>query len=79
MQKAETVKGFEKLSPTNQKMFQEFLDNFYARQGIDTRETMIPQKVVMKSDKSNGAYLRFDYSVNGRATWLHVKNPTTWY
>lgn len=79
MQKAETVKGFKKLSPTNQKMFQEFLDHFYARQGIDTRETIIPQKVAMKRDKSNGVYLRFDYLLNNRATWLHVKNRTTWY
>lgn len=79
MQKAETVKGFEKLSLTNQKMFQEFLDNFYCRQGIDARKTIIPQTVAMRSDKSNGSYLRFDYLVNGRATWLHVKSPTTWY
>lgn len=73
------IEGFDKLPETWGVVFKAFLKNFYARQGMDTRKTIVPQKVALKADKSNGAYLRFDYMVHGLDTWLHVISPNTWY
>lgn len=79
MLKVAEVKGFEKLPAAWAEMFKAFLNNFYQRWGLEARETIVPLKVSFQRDASNGAYLRFDYTIYGRKTWLHVKNAVTWY
>lgn len=77
MWKPEEVKGFSKLMAANQKLFRDFLKNFYnAWEDPDRYE---PISVSFKKDKANGAYLKFEYKVDGRRAWLHVKGPRTWY
>jgi hypothetical protein len=74
---AENIKGFEKLTK-NADMFRKFLTNFYNSWGEEARETLVPLQVKFCKD-SSGSYLRFDYEVDGRKEWLHVKGPNTWY
>jgi len=74
---AGTVKGFEKLNK-NADMFRKFLTNFYNSWGLETRETIEPISVKYVKD-SEGAYLKFDYKIDGRKEWLHVTGPNTWY
>lgn len=75
---AENVKGFDKLI-VNAELFRAFLNNFYNSWGLEARETIVPLKVAYKKDKANGAYLRFDYEIEGKREWLHVKGPNRWY
>lgn len=74
---AEDVKGFDKLK-VNAELFRAFLKNYYYAQGIEVRQTIVPISVKYVKD-ADGAYLRFDYEIQGRRTWLHVKGPNYWY
>jgi len=68
------VKGYADLSEDDQRLFREFLSNFYRG------STWIPEKVARKKDRSNGSYLRVDFEGDYRGhRWLHVKSPTVWY
>lgn len=69
------IEGFDTLS-VNADMFSKFVVNFHKS---FENATIEPISVKFKKDKSNGAYLRFDYLINGRMEWLHVKSPSTWY
>ena len=75
---AESVKNFDKLT-INADMFKAFLIRFYNAWGFEARETIVPISVKFCKDKSNGAYLRFDYKIYDRKEWLHVKSPYSWY
>jgi hypothetical protein len=58
--------------------FNRFLVNFYNRWGLEARESIKPILVKHVKD-TNKSYLRFEYYMYGRRTWLHVKNAETWY
>lgn len=75
---AEHVKGFDKLA-SKADMFKQFFKNFYLGWGYEARKTIVPFEVKCCKDDANGAYLRFEYEINGRKDWQHVKNATTWY
>lgn len=68
----EDVKGYNKLSEENKKLFTAFLNNFYKAWGEP--EDHQPVKVKFVKDRS-GPYLRVDF--NGE--WFHVTGPNTWY
>ena len=72
------IDGYEKLV-TSGCAFRCFLINFYNAWGLEARESIRPISVKYMKDKANGAYLRFDYWMNGEVHWLHLKNETTWY
>jgi hypothetical protein len=74
LKQAEEVRGFDRLSREDQRLFQEYLKNFYA--AWEFPEQWIPVKVVRKYDRGNGSYLRVDFT---GSRWLHVKNAATWY
>lgn len=76
----EKIKGFEQLPAAWAEIFKAFITNFYNGWGMAARSTIVPISVRAKKDKSNGAYLRFEYKIYDRdPTWLHVKNAWTWY
>lgn len=64
----EKVKGYNKLSEENKKLFTAFLKNFYKVWGEP--EDHQPVKVTSKE-----TYLRVDF--NGE--WYHVTGPSSWY
>lgn len=73
------IVGIEKLDEETKAMFYKFLEVFISRQGTAGKESFIPLKVKLTSDKANGKYLRFDYKMYGRKNWMHVKSPRLWY
>lgn len=71
--KPESVKGFAKLSPSDQETFKAFLRTYLSQ--YEHPERHFPVKVKATRD-GNGPYLRVDF---GGDYWLHVKSPVTWY
>ncbi len=70
----ETIKGYNKLSPSTKILFKAFLNNFMEAQGTVARKTILPISVEYVD-----GYLRFDYKRYGRKGWLHVAGAHTWY
>ncbi|MBU3208577.1 hypothetical protein KPL28_02870 [Clostridium algidicarnis] len=70
----ETIKGYNKLSPSAKTLFKAFLINYMDAQGTNSRESLVPISV-----KHVEGYLRFDYVRYGHKEWLHVKGSNTWY
>lgn len=64
------IKGFNKLSPTAARLFEQFYHNFT----VHTDENVVPIRVTEHRD-----HLKFYYKKNGMNDWLHVKGPNTWY
>lgn len=71
---AEKVKGFTRLGPAARQMFKQFLRVYMSQ--WEHPEKHWPVKVAVKHDRSNGHYLRVDFSGD---YWLHVRNAYTWY
>lgn len=72
--KAEEVKGFNKLTDIHQKIFKDFLGNWYKR--WDHPERHQPTKVALKRDRGAGIYLRVDMS---DGDWYHIKSAITFF
>lgn len=71
------IKGFYNLHEVAKNIFEGFLVNFYNRQGIEHRATIMPISVRVAKEQGR-QYIRFDYSERGIPTWLHVRGTTTW-
>lgn len=78
---ASEIKGYKGLQKYigATEVFEKFLQNFYNAQGLETRETIKPVSVRVVNNKSEGMYIRFDYTIKEREEWLHVTSPGTWY
>lgn len=72
--KAEEVKGFKELSDTHQKIFSDFLHNWYKRWEYPERHQ--PLQVALKRDRGAGMYLRVDMS---DGDWYHVKSAIIFF
>ena len=77
MVNAEQIKGFDKLSVENQRLFERFLNNFMNAQGLEARSEIIPQSVRFVSEGKEH-YLRFDFLRSEKESWLHVRGAYSW-
>ena len=77
MVNAEQIKGFDKLSVENQRLFERFMGNFLGAQGIDARNEIVPQSVRFVSEGKEH-YLRFDFLRGKKESWLHVRGAHAW-
>ena len=73
----EHIKGFDKLSAENQRVFERFLINFLAAQGLKARNEIVPVSVrFVREGKER--YLRFDFMRGEKETWLHIRSAFSW-
>ena len=77
MVNAEQIKGFDKLSVENQRLFERFLSNFMNAQGLEARSEIIPQSVRFVGEGKEH-YLRFDFLRGEKESWLHVRGAYSW-
>ncbi len=66
------VFGYEKLSDAHKKLFEDFLNNFWA--GWEFPEKHLPVKI--KYVKDEIPYLRVDFK---KGSWLHIISPNQWF
>ena len=74
---AEQIRGFDKLSVENQRLFERFLGNFMNAQGIKARSEIVPQSVRFVHEY-NEKYMRFDFLRGKKESWLHVRGAHAW-
>ena len=77
MVNAEQIKGFDKLSVENQRLFKQFLGNFMNAQGLEARSEIVPQSVRFVHEY-NEKYMRFDFLRGKKESWLHVRGAYAW-
>ncbi|MDD3363543.1 MAG: hypothetical protein PHZ03_01030 [Syntrophomonas sp.] len=66
------VIGYEKLNDSHKKLFEEFLNNYWAVWELP--ENHLPAKI--KYVKGKIPYLRVDFAKGG---WLHILSPHEWF
>lgn len=66
------VIGYQKLNDSHKKMFEKFLNNFFAV--WEFPENHLPVKIKYIAGKT--PYLRVDFEKGG---WLHILSPHTWF
>lgn len=74
---AEQIRGFDKLSVENQRLFERFLSNFMNAQGLEARSEIVPQSVRFVSEHTE-KYLRFDFLRGQKESWLHIRSAYAW-
>lgn len=75
--KAELIKGFNKLSKTDQDMFKGFLKNFYA--AFEHPEDHAITKVSVAHERRGRQVVEFVKAKCASGEWFHVMSSQLWY
>lgn len=75
MFEAEKINGYCDLNDSQAETFKAFWYNFL--NGWETA-IIVPCQVRYVQDEDY-PYIRFDFTINGRKSWLHVLDSETWY
>lgn len=75
--KAESIKGFNKLSESDREMFKGFIKNFYA--AFEHPEDHKITKVSVAHERRGRQVVEFVKAKCASGEWFHVMSPHLWY